>query len=74
MTKPSDGFAVAARVAAGLLLLAAAPLRAEDRPRIRDLGVSPGILPPGRWNAITDVEGVRVGHKTLVEGNRSAPA
>ena len=41
---------------------------AEDRPRIRDLGVSPGILPPGRWNAITDVEGVRVGHKTLVEG------
>jgi D-aminopeptidase len=67
LTKPSNGFAVAARVATGLLLLAAAALQAEDRPRIRDLGVSPGILPPGRWNAITDVEGVRVGHKTLVE-------
>jgi D-aminopeptidase len=55
-------------LAAGLLLLSAAGLPAEDRPRVRDLGVSPGILPPGRWNAITDVEGVRVGHKTLVEG------
>src|SRR6202011_3095858 len=42
---------------------------AEERPRIRDLGVSPGILAPGKWNAITDVAGVRVGHKTLVEGD-----
>ena len=41
---------------------------AEERPRIRDLGVRPGVLSPGRWNAITDVEGVRVGHCTLVEG------
>ena len=38
------------------------------RPRIRDLGVTPGIFSPGRWNAITDVEGVRVGHRTLVRG------
>jgi len=42
---------------------------AEERPRIRDLGVSPGVLSPGKWNAITDVAGVRVGHKTLVEGD-----
>ena len=41
---------------------------AEDRPRIRDLGVRPGILMPGLHNAITDVAGVRVGHRTLVEG------
>jgi len=68
LTKQTSGFVLSVRVAAGLFLLAAAVLRAEDRPRIRDLGVSPGILPPGRWNAITDVEGVRVGHKTLVEG------
>src|SRR5262249_19810954 len=50
-----------------LLLFAAAAL-AEDRPRIRELGVKPGILPPGKWNAITDVPGVRVGHQTIVEG------
>lgn len=28
----------------------------------------PGILPPGPWNAITDVQGVAVGHVTLIEG------
>lgn len=42
---------------------------AEDRPRLRDLGVSIGVLPPGKWNAITDVDGVRVGHRTIVEGD-----
>ncbi|MEE8523986.1 MAG: P1 family peptidase [Thermoanaerobaculia bacterium] len=35
---------------------------------MRDLGIAPGILPPGPLNAITDVEGVRVGHRTLVRG------
>ena len=39
-----------------------------DRPRVRDLGIEPGILEPGPLNAITDVEGVRVGHRTLIEG------
>jgi len=39
-----------------------------DRPRLRDLGVAPGILQPGALNAITDVAGVRVGHQTLVKG------
>jgi D-aminopeptidase len=38
------------------------------RPRLRDLGVEPGVLPPGPRNAITDVAGVRVGHRTLIEG------
>ncbi|MBN2471457.1 MAG: P1 family peptidase [Anaerolineae bacterium] len=37
-------------------------------PRLRDLGLTPGLLPPGHHNAITDVTGVRVGHTTLVEG------
>jgi D-aminopeptidase len=32
------------------------PLRAQDRPRARELGVAPGILPPGPLNAITDVQ------------------
>jgi D-aminopeptidase len=40
-----------------------------DRPRARDLGVVVGILPPGPLNAITDVEGVRVGQTTVVEGD-----
>jgi D-aminopeptidase len=42
---------------------------AEERPRIRDLGVKPGVLAPGPENAITDVGGVRVGHRTLIEGD-----
>ena len=42
---------------------------AEERPRIRDLGVKPGVLPPGPENAITDVSGVRVGHRTIIEGD-----
>ena len=54
------------------ILIAAAFVTAEeptDRPRIRELGVEPGVLPPGPENAITDVAGVRVGHHTLVEGD-----
>ncbi len=38
------------------------------RPRARDLGLAPGILPTGPLNALTDVAGVRVGHVTLIEG------
>jgi D-aminopeptidase len=50
------------------LEIAAAASADEGRPRIRDLGVRLGVLAPGRWNAITDVPGVKVGHRTLVEG------
>lgn len=41
----------------------------QDSPRARDLGVSLGILPPAPLNAITDVEGVEVGHATIIEGD-----
>jgi D-aminopeptidase len=41
----------------------------NQRPRARDLGLAPGILPAGPLNAITDVAGVRVGHVTLWEGD-----
>jgi len=37
-------------------------------PRARDLGIEIGRLPPGPANAITDVDGIRVGHTTLIEG------
>jgi D-aminopeptidase len=52
-------------MAAGSSLFA----QTEPRPRIRDLGVEVGILPPGPLNAITDVPGVRVGQKTIIEGD-----
>ena len=42
---------------------------AQPRPRARDLGIAPGVHQPGALNAITDVEGVRVGHTTVVEGD-----
>jgi len=42
---------------------------AADRPRLRDLGISIGILPPGPTNSLTDVDGVHVGHSTIVEGD-----
>ncbi|HVQ31126.1 MAG TPA: P1 family peptidase [Vicinamibacteria bacterium] len=51
-----------------LAVLATAAGGEEARPRARDLGLTPGVLPPGRLNAITDVAGVRVGHVTLIEG------
>lgn len=47
------------------------PADAEQaRPRARDVGVVIGTLPTGPRNAITDVDGVGVGHATLAEGRR----
>lgn len=37
--------------------------------RVRDYGIQIGILKPGKNNAITDVEGVKVGHTTLIMGD-----
>ena len=41
----------------------------DQRKRARELGIAPGILPTGKWNTITDVAGVRVGHVTLIIGD-----
>jgi D-aminopeptidase len=38
-------------------------------PRARDLGIVIGEGRPGPFNAITDVDGVRVGHATLIRGD-----
>lgn len=52
-----------------VLLLAPAAIGADAvRPRIREAGITVGILPPGPLNAITDVAGVRVGQTTLIRG------
>jgi D-aminopeptidase len=40
----------------------------QNRPRARELGITVGILPTGPLNAITDVDGVLVGHTTLIRG------
>src|SRR5262249_13837180 len=37
------------------------------RSRLRDLGLTDGTLPPGPVNAITDVDGVRVGYATVIQ-------
>ncbi len=37
------------------------------RQRLRDLGFTIGTLQPGALNAITDVAGARVGHRTLID-------
>ncbi|MEM8811065.1 MAG: P1 family peptidase [Pseudomonadota bacterium] len=37
-----------------------------NRLRLRDLGLSVGHLPTGSLNAITDVDGVLVGHETII--------
>jgi L-aminopeptidase/D-esterase-like protein len=50
------------------LFLAASCPGEEPRPRARALGI-PFEGTPGRWNAITDVRGVEVGHTTLISGN-----
>lgn len=54
------------------VLLATLPAAAQDpeaRPRAREIGLVTGIFAPGPLNAITDVEGVRVGHTTVIEGD-----
>ena len=40
----------------------------SQRPRLRDIGLSIGLMPTGPHNAITDVPGVQVGHSTLIQG------
>jgi D-aminopeptidase len=43
--------------------------RYQPRRRARDLEITPGILPVGPLNSITDVQGVRIGHATIVDGD-----
>jgi D-aminopeptidase len=43
-------------------------VQAQSKPRSRELGV-PFDGVPGRYNAITDVAGVEVGHTTLIRGS-----
>lgn len=51
------------------MLLVTSVATAQTRPTARDLGVAPGVMSPGPLNAITDVDGVRVGQVTIVRGD-----
>src|SRR5262249_23708627 len=44
-------------------------LTVQGRKRARELGIRIGLMQPGKWNAITDVPGVRVGHTTILRGS-----
>lgn len=50
------------------LLINSALSGADERPRLREFGIETGVIPPGKLNAITDVDGVKVGHVTLIQG------
>jgi D-aminopeptidase len=58
----------AIKLVALFTLLCCNSLIAEEakHPRAREAGVVVGILPVGAQNAITDVAGVMVGHKTII--------
>jgi D-aminopeptidase len=62
--KPATFICLVATLACGTMVL-----MAQGRPRARDLGIAPGVYPPGPLNAITDVGGVRIGHSTIIEGD-----
>jgi D-aminopeptidase len=64
MPKPCGG----TKVFTMLVCLWTAFLWGQGKPRARDLGV-PFDGTPGPLNAITDIEGVEVGHTTLISGS-----
>ena len=68
----SPSMRLAAAVFAVILGLGVTPAGSAEpsgRVRVRELGVTPGVLEPGYSNAITDVVGVRVGHTTIVDAD-----
>ncbi len=52
-----------------LIMASSMAVNTQNRPRARELGITVGVLPTGPLNAITDVEGVLVGHTTLIRGD-----
>ena len=69
MKSPQRRIVARHRAVGFVALIACFPaLVSAQKPRARDLGV-PFEGTPGRLNAITDVEGVEVGHATLIRGS-----
>ncbi|MEP1554294.1 P1 family peptidase [Paraglaciecola sp.] len=53
----------------GILLSTTTAYAENTRPRARDIGIDVGTIPTGKYNAITDVAGVKVGHYTVNIGD-----
>jgi D-aminopeptidase len=51
-----------------IALIISANMDAQNK-RLRDYGIEIGVLKTGKLNAITDVEGLTVGHETIIEGD-----
>lgn len=51
-----------------IILFLLLPIMTTAQSRPRDLGIKIGVMPAGVHNAITDVTGVQVGHKTVRRG------
>jgi len=49
-------------------------LRSEPRKRLRELGIKIGTMETGRLNAITDVDGIKVGQTTIIKGQGKGAA
>jgi len=66
---PLKAMMLASALVATISQIAIAQTASAPRPRVRDLGLSIGILPVGKENAITDVSGVTVGQITIIRGD-----
>ncbi|MGZ8516984.1 MAG: DmpA family aminopeptidase [Chitinophagaceae bacterium] len=53
----------------GVSILSGMQIYSQTRGRVSDFNIKIGVLPKGNWNAITDVDGVKVGHVTLIKGD-----
>ena len=53
----------------GLIILLILSLLFGQKIRPRNMGLEIGLFKTGKWNAITDVKGVLVGHETLILGD-----
>lgn len=51
-----------------LMILAGIEGNSQNK-RARDYGITIGVMNPGKNNAITDVEGVKIGHVTKISGD-----
>ncbi len=51
-----------------ILLISGLNTSGQSPVRARDHGIKIGVLKTGKFNAITDVKGVKVGHVTLING------
>ncbi len=53
----------------GISFFSVMQVYSQARGRLTDFNIKPGVLSRGKLNAITDVDGVKVGHVTLIKGD-----